>query len=104
MRLLNSTSIFFSPPFKFQIIFNSFNFNLYPNPCTSFSTILFENAENTISIKITDISGKIIFNKIVHFSQGENEYNLDLNSVQPGIYLCSIQTKNKIVTKRINKI
>ncbi len=73
--------------------------NAYPNPFSQSFIVTYDtNVNETISVEITDITGKMISKNRFDASIGNNEYHLTLD--QPsGIYLCNIkgQTLNQSI-------
>jgi flagellar hook assembly protein FlgD len=73
----------------------------YPNPAISYTNISFEltEAANTV-VNICNLSGKIINTVVDDFlPAGEHEFTWYLNNgsgtrVNPGIYICSVQSGN----------
>lgn len=76
-------------------------FDAYPNPTLGPVNIQFEAKAVPTTIRITDISGKMVYNnQLKQFSGTFNEQiNLDGNS--PGIYTVSIQQEGKVFVKKI---
>lgn len=85
---------------------SSDNVNVYPNPCRESLTFDCINldAQSTVEIKITDLMGRVIINEPNCDIQFNPSYQVDLSSVQSGIYLASVKDiNNNIITKRIIK-
>lgn len=77
------------------------NFKLYPNPNAGNFNIEFNSEiSNDIKIAIYDIRGRQIFDK-TYQNTGAFSQNLQLNTVQAGVYLVNITDGNK---KEIRKI
>ncbi len=80
--------------------------NIYPNP---FSNNVFIDCNNmtdqsSVEIRITDLTGKTVFNEINYNIEFSPKLKLDLSSIQSGIYLASITDANyNTITKRIIK-
>jgi hypothetical protein len=70
---------------------------VYPNPTTSTVTLM-EYANQTVSVSLTDISGKAVAKQIC--VNGE----LDLSRLNPGIYLGVIQATQGISAKRFKVV
>ena len=73
------------------------NISIYPNPTTNFITI---NAENITSVKIINITGKIISS----YEVTDNSTTIDLSNIEKGIYFVKINTENSTYTKKIIKL
>ncbi|QEE50873.1 T9SS type A sorting domain-containing protein [Flavobacterium alkalisoli] len=67
-------------------------FTLYPNPAKNIVNIDFaKNTANTVSISVSDISGKTVLAK--NISNGENSF--DVSSLTSGMYFVNIKADNK---------
>ncbi|MCD4730721.1 MAG: S8 family serine peptidase [Bacteroidales bacterium] len=77
---------------------------VFPNPFTSELNISFERENISINrIELTDVSGKLVFEKDIDQS---NSIRLPLNesaSVTPGFYLLRVITDNSIFTEKVLK-
>jgi subtilisin-like proprotein convertase family protein len=77
------------------------NFVIYPNPNSgSFNVQFTPNSGNDVKINVHDIRGREIFSK----SYGNNglfNENLQLNNVQAGMYLVTVQNGNQKEVKKI---
>ena len=74
---------------------------LYPNPNNgSFNIQFSSNSGNDIKVNIHDVRGREIFNKSYNNNGLFNE-NLQLNNVQSGIYLVTVQDGARKEIKKI---
>ena len=71
---------------------------IYPNPTNGIINLEFAN-NNVQQIKISDLTGKTIIEK-VNIQQNET---IDLSSFESGIYIIKIQTDKEIITTKIVK-
>ena len=77
------------------------NFSLYPNPNNGSFTIQFNsNSGNEIKVNVHDIRGREILNKSFSNNGLINE-SLQLNNVQSGIYLVTVQDGARKEVKKI---
>ena len=77
------------------------NFMIYPNPNKgNFNISFVSNTENEILIELHDIRGRSIFNSKFQ-NTGTINQNIDLGSLQSGIYLVSVLDGN---SKEVQKI
>lgn len=78
------------------------NFMLYPNPNNGTFNVQFESASgNDIKINVHDISGRLVFGKNYQNSGMFNQ-SIQLNSVQAGIYLVTVQDGDRKEVKKIS--
>ncbi|MDF1698557.1 MAG: SdrD B-like domain-containing protein [Saprospiraceae bacterium] len=78
---------------------------IYPNPSSTMTNIQFV-AENDgeLSIKLIDVSGKVVLSTTKTVDEGEGNIRLDLADLPEGVYNMSIELNNTISTKRLIKI
>ncbi len=72
--------------------------NIYPNPAKEMLNFSF-NEIDTYSIDLVDLTGKVLESHKIY----STDYQLDINSLMPGIYFVSIKSQTKTVVKRIVK-
>ncbi|RZJ68785.1 MAG: T9SS type A sorting domain-containing protein [Flavobacterium sp.] len=81
--------------------FNLQEFSIYPNPNNGNFNVRFNpDGANDVKINIHDIQGRRIFNK-VYPATGVFEENLQLQSVQSGVYIVTVENGGKKAVKRI---
>src|SRR5690606_4540815 len=67
------------------------DFTIYPNPNKGNFNIDFNSlTNNDISIDVHDLSGRLIYQN-VYTNTGRISQNLQLNSVQAGVYIVTVQ-------------
>jgi hypothetical protein len=72
-----------------------------PNPFTNSTKITFNATSNsTIILNVKNILGKTVFKKTYKTKLGKNSIPFYKNDLSTGIYIYSIQDKNKITSKR----
>ena len=77
------------------------DFAIYPNPNTGNFNIKFNSTSgNEIAINVYDLRGRQVFNK-TYQNTGLFDQNLQLESVQAGVYLVTVQDGDKKVVKKI---
>ncbi len=83
---------------------DGFKWNIAPNPVKSEVSIQINSPRNDhFHIRIFDVTGEYIYNKIITCKKGINQILLDdLNSLAKGIYF--IQIENKIISEHIKFI
>ncbi len=72
-------------------------FSIFPNP--AINSVHIKTTEKPInwSLKLYDTNGKLVFTKLLN----DQESELELNQYASGIYLIEIDTKEKIIAKKI---
>ncbi|WP_299223005.1 T9SS type A sorting domain-containing protein [uncultured Psychroserpens sp.] len=81
--------------------FDADNFAIFPNPNNGAFTIkLNSNSGNDISVDVFDIRGRRIFENR-YANTGDFTETVQLNNVQSGMYLVTVNDGNREVTKRI---
>ena len=85
-----------------EVVDNSLtNFTLYPNPNKGNFTIQFNSSSNNdISISVHDMRGRLILNNTYN-NTGLISQNVQLDNIQAGVYLVTVQDGDKKVVKRI---
>ena len=77
------------------------NFALYPNPNKGNFTVQFNSSSsNEIVISVHDMRGRTILNS-KYSNTGLFSQNVQLDQVQSGVYLVTVQDGDKKVVKRI---
>ncbi|MFY8107846.1 MAG: T9SS type A sorting domain-containing protein [Bacteroidia bacterium] len=74
------------------------NLQIYPNPTTDFLNISGEFGKLT-TIQLVDLQGKLLMESSIETP--ENQFNVDLNGVQKGIYFIHIQSNGKRDIKKV---
>ncbi len=70
--------------------------SVYPNPAVKDMNILMQsNVQETISIQLADISGKIFSSKQLSLLPGKNKFNWDTSHFSPGTYVLTIQSPSQ---------
>ena len=79
--------------------------NVYPNPTTSVVNIdLTANSEDKISIKLSDLSGRVLKALDTKTTQGINTISLDMNGISAGLYMLQVIQNNEIMaTQKVEK-
>ena len=78
------------------------NFNVYPNPAQNQANITLElKSQQTVSLSLIDISGKVIRSK--NYGQLNGSYNLPINleGIDSGIYFVNLLIGNQAITQKL---
>ncbi|ESU29048.1 hypothetical protein FLJC2902T_10840 [Flavobacterium limnosediminis JC2902] len=77
------------------------NFSIYPNPNNgNFNVQFTSNSSNEIKIGVHDLRGRLVFEN-EYQNTGTFNQNLQLNKVQTGIYIVTVQDGERKETKKI---
>jgi Secretion system C-terminal sorting domain len=68
-----------------------------PNPALDFLNITLEN-EKDATIELTDITGKVLLHQ---FYNNQKYIDLNIESINNGLYLLKIELDNKWITKKV---
>lgn len=78
------------------------NFNIYPNPNNGNFTVRFDsNSGNDVKIGVHDMRGRLVFEKSYQ-NTGTFNQNIQLNNVQSGIYMVTVQDGDRKEVKKIS--
>ena len=72
--------------------------NIYPNPNNGRFTIVNNSNTPLISVKVTDMNGKLVYRSKVN---NNNQINVNLENLNRGLYLVSIITEKGIQNKNV---
>ncbi|MBK6836586.1 MAG: T9SS type A sorting domain-containing protein [Bacteroidetes bacterium] len=76
--------------------------NLYPNPSNSTATIRFSSPKSSVvKLSVYNTLGKAVMIKTIDSKQGENDFNLNVKDLSSGIYICSLESEGKTLTKKL---
>lgn len=79
-------------------------FQLFPNPAVELVNVQFRAEAAPITVSISDVSGKLIYNRTINNFNGVFNEQIDLRGNAPGIYGLRIQQGDKVSTKKISII
>ncbi len=77
------------------------DFNFYPNPASESINISFSTEENNYTIKLTDISGKVVLNNSYTSSTDFKQEKIDVSNFSKGIYTLKITSGTAVEVKKI---
>ena len=77
---------------------------IYPNPVTENVTVEFSVAgKGAVTISVIDIAGKIVYQTARQgYTSGQHKLNLNLSSVENGVYTVLINSENETKSARIS--
>jgi len=81
-------------------------FTIFPNPISSNSLLEYTLIQSSpVTIQILDVSGQVIetvINEIQH--EGVQKVVFDGSGLKPGVYFCTLKTKQGIQTAKLIKL
>lgn len=92
-NLLNGTNVGVNESRK------SVNIKLFPNPANQ--TISFVLNQQPLSVKLTDMLGKVI--EVSFTENGTNKYSILLNNIPKGVYFLSVKTVDGLLNSKFVK-
>jgi hypothetical protein len=76
--------------------------NVYPNPAENIVNIEIAGIQQTeVVIKICDLSGKVL-KSVSKNIMGDHTFNINIEDILDGTYICKIESDNKIYTTKLN--
>ncbi len=79
-------------------------FSFYPNPASENITLNYSLTESSkVSYTIFDLTGKQVQTDSANRFPGAQQQIIDINNLQAGTYLLSLNTNGKVITKRFVK-
>ncbi len=76
--------------------------NIYPNPNNGqFNVNINSSAQDFYIIKVTDLTGRLVFSEEIQCQVGMNTKTINLNNGNKGLYLISIQKGDAMITKKL---
>ncbi|KAF2516298.1 T9SS type A sorting domain-containing protein [Flavobacterium salilacus subsp. salilacus] len=72
-------------------------FVIYPNPASDNITLRMQNITNTGKVTITDVLGKTVLTSTI----SGNELNLNVTTLDSGMYFLTLETQGKSITKKV---
>lgn len=73
-----------------------------PNPASTLTTIPFNtNTAGTVELSVINLLGEVLIQELVDGKRGENNAKIDVSNLDNGIYLYSIESNGKKLTKRL---
>jgi hypothetical protein len=81
------------------VIKNTNPFTIAPNPAKHyFMVLLKQEIQNTAALKITDMTGKVVLQKML---TGSNSEKIDISEIQKGLYIVTIVSNKSIFNKKL---
>jgi hypothetical protein len=81
-----------------------FTFSFYPNPATENITVNYSLEQSAkVTYTIYDLTGKQVQSESANRFPGAQQQNVDVNNLQAGTYLLSVNVNGNVITKRFIK-
>lgn len=81
------------------------NFKLFPNPANDIIIVeLLFNKEIKISLEISDLKGKIVYNQEIDLTPKPFFNEIDISSFSKGTYIVNVISNNKVLSQKFIKI
>jgi hypothetical protein len=75
---------------------------LFPNPVLDQASLkVYLNNTQEITLNITDLSGRVVYNEIKVLNEGENELNIDATILNSGIYTVNLFGSSNTISKKM---
>ncbi len=87
-----------------NLTYSSKGLTIYPNPTNSTIRIAFKNSGNgAVEIRIRDVNGKAVLYAEKHFGETGNSVDVDLSTLESGVYFVSVTVNGKTTVQKIVK-
>jgi len=82
---------------KFNVLPNS------PNPANNHTDICYwtPGVDNNVEFKVYNVLGSQIASRMIRSDKGSNKYTFDTSSLTPGIYLYSLKSGDRTISRRL---
>jgi hypothetical protein len=78
--------------------------NIFPIPSSDLVMVSFETATaETVKMALHDISGRIVWQKDMMATAGNNIFDIDISGFSAGVYTLSVANENDFIVERIVK-
>lgn len=80
------------------------NMMLYPNPVTDRLQISYESLKvGRVQVEIMDVQGKILYQQTINCQNGPNQAIIPVSQLSEGLYICRVQSDDKIEMSKFFK-
>ena len=77
--------------------------NIYPNPTEGVFELSFRTAAGPLSVAVTDVNGKVVYNENNENPDGFYKKEIDLKGMPQGNYIISVTQGERVFTQQISK-
>ena len=76
--------------------------DIFPNPASGSLTIAFHDQRSQRAVfEMTDLTGRLVIHQEFTTEGGYSQKTIDLNGLQPGLYLTKVEVKNTVYTNKL---
>ncbi len=85
------------------VVFNKAGilWSVYPNPAKDKTTLYAKSNLNAVQVRLTDVSGKLLYNGYIPSLRAGQSVNIPLNNFSKGMYLLKIYSEKETSTEKI---
>ena len=76
---------------------------MYPNPTDGVFALSFQLTPGPLTVSITDINGKVVYNENNENASGSYIRDIDLKDVPQGNYVLTVTQADRVYTDQISK-
>ena len=81
---------------------NGISYSVYPNPSNGIVNLIFQSTYTSdVSVELTDVIGRVVYNKKYDSFNGRQESILDVSAFEKGVYLLSLRNSKGVVAKKL---
>ena len=80
---------------------NIIDCDIFPNPTNNFINIILQNVNNKSTIQLIDLFGKVIYRNEITLNSKYKQ--IDVNTIQKGMYVLKISNEKGIISKKVIK-
>jgi hypothetical protein len=77
------------------------NYRAFPNPSYGLIRVQFAAEEAPVSVQVTDVSGRVVYQQQLNQFDGYFDEEIDLSGATPGNLFLTIQQDGKLTTKQL---
>ena len=83
---------------------NEIEIEVFPQPVNDLLNIKFHNnLRESVKLQIFDITGKLILQQTINLSEVQNNFTVDINNLNHGIYILNLNIGTHSVSQKIIK-
>jgi hypothetical protein len=84
--------------------FSEQEMNIYPNPTKGEFTLKLASSESeNLTVKVVDMTGRVILDRMITTQEGVNEIPFDMSGVTDGVYVMTVNRNGSLTTLKVVK-